>query len=171
MLVLFLDIDGVLCSWQSIHLFSRMAERGIISGSTYWHLCPIAISNLNNLMEEYPQMKIVISSTRRRYNTLDELKRFFTETGFYYSDRFIGITPKQIDGRGNAINQWIKDCGEEVEEFVVIDDDSFDMQPVWDHFFNIDQRVGFDYYQYDKVVDYLTKKGWKPAKVTGTPAL
>ena len=174
MLILMLDIDGVLNSWQSIHYFNYAKDRGfILEKGGHENLCPIAISNLNCLMEEYPQMKIVISSTRRKYNTQDEIKSILTRNDFLYSDRIIGRTGEIPDGcRGDEIDAYVKKHGATVDlkEFIIIDDDD-DMGTVMDHLIQTDQRVGFDFISFHRCLSYLESKGFKPSGKTGVCAL
>ena len=170
MLVLFLDIDGVLNSWQSIHYFKYCGARGIeLKKHGYHNYCPLAVSNLNCLMEEYPSLKIVISSTWRKHNTLIGIQEVLTQNHFLYSDRVIGKTGVLDGCRGDEIKEYV-DKWPDIEEFIILDDDS-DMNKVIDHLIQTDQRVGFDFIAFHKAVEYFESKGFKPTGKTGVCAL
>jgi len=169
MLILFLDIDGVLNSWQSIHYFNYLDARGIaLKKGGYHNYCPLAISNLNCLMEELPDLRIVISSTWRKYNTIPELREVFTENHFLYSDRMIDRTEVLSGCRGDEIKKWADQ--HQPQEFIIVDDDD-DMGKVIDHLIQTDQRVGFDFIAFHKALEYFESKGIKPTGKTGVCAL
>ena len=129
MKVLFLDFDGVLNSEQSAKYWYAKGKRGLIDDA-----CPIAAANLRMILENIPDLKIVISSTWRckglnycqdcliRWDIMTEPDR----------ERVIGITPSSRDvaygPRGAEIKLWLEHHPE-VEKFVIVDDDS-DMWPL-----------------------------------------
>jgi len=129
--VIFLDCDGVL---NSIKFMQYCYDNGIDPDD---RIDPKAVALLNELVKN-TGAKIVISSCWRLPfvddNNLDGLKDILvTKNGI--SDNIIGMTP---DGfvtncrkiRGDEIQQWLDDCGYEIESFVIIDDDS-DMSHLW----------------------------------------
>lgn len=68
MKLIFLDIDGVLNSEQSQCMYyhhKAWIESKLGKGSKTRELCPISISNLDYLMRETPDARVVISSSWR----------------------------------------------------------------------------------------------------------
>jgi len=130
--ILFLDIDGVLNSEQSAiyHHERHMANGGFhkwaVDGA-----CPIAASNLRSLIKEFPDLRIVVSSTWRYGQTVKQLR----ETLWTYAKlpryTIIDKTPSFKEGpRGDEIAAWLKE--NPTKKFVILDDDS-DMSVVQDH--------------------------------------
>jgi hypothetical protein len=132
MKVIFLDFDGVLNSKASFIVEERIRrslgniskekkkEMGISKvGETLCHVC---CSNFQLILEHFPEVKIVISSTWRGGYTLDWLKEKLTSYGID-SSRVIDKTPI-IHGadRGHEIRTWLSEHPD-VKKFVIIDDD------------------------------------------------
>lgn len=65
--------------------------------------------------------KVVVSSTWRKLNTLQQLKDILSSHGF--TGEVIGTTPNLNAKRGSEISQWLN-ANKQVESFVIIDDDS-----------------------------------------------
>lgn len=101
MKVVFLDIDGVL---RVLNKFSESA-----------------VKNLNKLLEEVPELKIVVSSAWR-HKGLKYVKDMLEDNGVD-SSRIIGITDTKKDSpdRGHHIERWL-DKHKEVTKFVILDD-------------------------------------------------
>jgi hypothetical protein len=171
-LPLFLDIDGVLNSVQSSFYNQRRIERNELRCDEdngpllHQHLCPISVSNLNCLLEEFPDIRIVISSTWRKYKSVEQLKVVLRKNGLLYVDKVIGKTPV-LDGkeRGYEIQEWL-DKHPETTHFVILDDDS-DMVHLKDHWIGTNPFIGFDYFAFDRTVDHLIKQGLKPKGLYG----
>lgn len=144
MRVLFLDIDGVLNSEQSAIYFNRLGHE---NGGFNDAFCPIALSNLTTILEELPDMKIVVSSTWRLGETLESMQAVLTKLGKIPPERVIGLTPvgrRRSDGgsclRGDEIAEWLKN-NPGVERFVIVDDDG-DMGDLMDHLIQTKWRLG-----------------------------
>lgn len=131
MKVIFLDFDGVLNS-QGSFLYEhnrreRDAERSKqpgekgISGPVNETLCNVCTANFQHVLEQYPEVKIVLSTTWRTMFDLDWLKAKLASYGID-SDRVIDKTPDlMFKGRGHEIQQWL-DAHPEVTHYVAIDD-------------------------------------------------
>lgn len=177
MLVLFLDVDGVLNSWQSAEYWGRKNLSQEELDRCVYSFCPIAMSNLNSLCEEFPDLKIVVSSTWRKSRSVAQLQLLLADNGFLYINRIIDKTP--VLGydhcRGDEINDWLGQYRDKIdahgpEAFVIVDDDS-DMGELIDHLIQTDARVGFDYLAFLRVSDYFTAKGFAPKQPKGVHAL
>lgn len=157
MKVLFLDIDGVLNSWQSVYWEIRTGVR-----KKQESLCPICMSNLDEVLDGVEDLKIVISSTWRKSFTMDELKKCLTEQGFKNADRIIGHTPfkakdlkfSEYGPRWGEIKEWL-DEHPEVTEYAILDDHGIAEKPGdYEHiknFIQTDQRVGLDWHKADEL--------------------
>lgn len=140
MKIIFLDIDGVLATPNSCQ-----KEK---SWRSFDCEC---VENLNELVEK-TNSDIVISSTWRRFNELQDLRYHFENYGFRFKDRIIDRTPfLPGQDRGLEILEWLKD--KKVDKFFIIDDDVFDI------------KLHFDSNQYIKnsFNDGFTKKDLKTA--------
>lgn len=161
MKVLFLDIDGVLNSHQSIRANFRNGMKG--SGRDMpW--CPIACSNLDEIMARIRDLNIVVSSSWRIGRTLYELKADLRGSGID-PHRIIGMTPvlRRIDAvRGDEIQRYMDDRvyrgWEKVTEFVIVDDNS-DMGHLLPKLVQTDTRMGL---MWDKAVEIMKRFGLGP---------
>lgn len=153
MKILFLDFDGVLNSWQSVY----WEKRHEISSKTI--LCPIAMSNLDELMKVTPNLRIVVSSTWRKYIPIDDLKKILSEQGFKSAERIIdytiykqsGLKFSQTGERWGEIKEWL-DEHPEVTQWAIVDDNKVTSDPnptVEARLVRTDPRVGLDWYKTD----------------------
>jgi hypothetical protein len=114
--VIFLDVDGVLNSIESVLVYSTSNK-----------LCPVRVGMVARLAKE-ADAKIVVSSSWR-VPGLENTKGSLAKAGATADllDRIIGQTPKLNTVRGEEIAAWLKEHPE-VERYVILDDDS-DMLP------------------------------------------
>ena len=93
---------------------------------------PDAVKNLNWLTQK-ADARLVISSTWRLNRTLGQLRDIFTAEGV--SAQIIGSTVDLRDStefqRGTEIDWWLKSSRHHIDSFVIIDDDSFDIAPLF----------------------------------------
>lgn len=156
MKVLFLDIDGVLNSEQSAVYYNRL---NVENGGLTDFPCPIAKSNLHSILEEFPDLKIVVSSVWRLGETLESMRGVLASYAMVKPERVIGTTPcirKEGGGsvpRGLEIQAWL-DRHPEVERFVIVDDDS-DMAHLMDHFVKTSWRHGLMRKDAIQIIDKL----------------
>ena len=106
--VIFLDIDGV--------LNSKSADMRILDHK--------AIALLKKLVEKYKAV-IVITSVWRKFDWPQRILRAFLKAG-WENPPIIDKTPVLFTTRGKEIQSWLSQ--NQVESFVIIDDDS-DMLP------------------------------------------
>lgn len=152
MKVIFLDFDGVLNSVASMIWNNRQKLLGLSDTPSHKSFCPISCSNFQYVLEEVPDVQVVVSSTWRKYNKIDALKKIF-EQNHLIPERMIGTTPVLDGYRGAEIDAYLKDHPE-ITTFVIIDDDS-DMKPYMDRLVKTDSRVGFTFVNADKVIEML----------------
>lgn len=133
--IIFLDIDGVLnCQrgWEhyigngpsSTWDYSKIPEYKW-GGFNRIPFYPKAVSLLNELIN-LTQAKIVVISTWRHGNSLEELQGCLSERGVH--GLVVGKTGSLGIKRGEEIDLWIKEFGNP-KSFVIIDDDfSYDIE-------------------------------------------
>lgn len=156
MKVLFLDLDGVLRSNQSGILNWRK------KGNKLFVLDEVCCSNLQAILEVVPDLKIVISSTWRKVESIDFVKYVLRKYGVD-SSRVIGHTPIHFGdrGRGHEIQEWFDDWKEEhpedpIEKFVIVDDDS-DMYHLRDNLVQTNYDAGLSWAKADDILCFFGK--------------
>ena len=127
MKIIFLDIDGVLnckatCA-QSSKNYKFDADKVVF---------------LNDIIHQ-TQANIVVSSSWRCGMTIKNLQDMFGKNGV--NGIVIGSTPSSTHGRGDEIQQWIKNHYG-VESFIIIDDDDFDMGDLLNRVVLTDMETG-----------------------------
>lgn len=132
MKVIFLDFDGVLNSatsflWEG-NRRGKLKEQGV-KGKVNETLSFQQCAAVQVVLDHYPELKIVISSTWRELYSLDWLKE---KLASYHIDssRVIDITPSSMSGdRGREIGQWLY-RHPEVTQYVVIDDNDWGIKAI-----------------------------------------
>jgi hypothetical protein len=122
MKVIFLDIDGVLITFNntfngSVDTSSEQDDRNIFDEA--------AVANLNRLLDETGARLVVTSSLRLR-NSIQQIV-LILEAGGVMNPPVIGVTPFVIDNknnngqRGKEILMWLSE-NSFVDDYIVIDD-------------------------------------------------
>jgi hypothetical protein len=118
MKVIFLDFDGVLNSEASFRYEARQKKQNIQNT-----LSPVACSNLQYILEQDADVKLVISSTWRKLHTMQELQNILGRYGVNGA-KVIGKTPITLSGnRAQEINMWLEE-NMNLTMGVILDDDS-----------------------------------------------
>ena len=120
MKIIFLDIDGVLVTRNSIkYQYINFPDDPNIGFSKK------AVKNLNKLIR-LTKAKIVISSTWRLFHSIEELQNIFTQQdirGKIISTTSVEKATVEEDiPRGQKIADWLNQH-HDVEQYVIIDDD------------------------------------------------
>lgn len=134
MRVLFLDMDGVLndAAFYEYAKAHPSIAKDRVKRTITGHINPVNVYNLIHILKELPDIRIVISSTWRKFFTLDEIKYMLGKVGVP-REKIIGVTddvPRdwhegtgwQCVQRGDLCLKWAKENN--VTEFVCVDDDS-----------------------------------------------
>lgn len=126
--IIFLDIDGVLNS----HKFE--IERDLNSTEAYIpyysDIDPKRIKLLQKIINKFPNIKIVISSSWRDSLSVKEFKKLFSHFGInskYIIDKTCDNMNKQ-----DSIKKWIEE--NKVNKFIILDDEN--LFPINDELFN-----------------------------------
>lgn len=144
------DIDGVLNSVGSFVYNNRLKMAGLTEVPTHRSICPIAASNLLYILEELPDVSLVITSSWRKLYAMNELKALFYQNNLP-SDRIVGVTPVSVSRyRGEEIGMYLKEHPE-VTDFVILDDDS-DMNPYKDRLIKTNCGNGLTFTDAEKVI-------------------
>jgi len=171
MKVLFLDFDGVLNSTQEVIYHGRLEKKD--GNSRYYDFCPIACSNVQYILEEVLDLKIVISSTWRLGNTLERLREILQNNGID-SSRVIGVTPEHDENtspsrvRGDQIKAWLS-LHPEVTQYAIIDDDNDMLISQRPFFFRTDRHHGLQWKSTKAIIKLLNGKSSR-VKITGMKA-
>jgi hypothetical protein len=158
--ILFLDIDGVLNHdkfyedrWKNQHL-----ENNTIHDRLTDEIDIESIKKLNKIVRE-TGCEIVISSTWRLGQTIEEIADIFSSAGFRYKSLIRDKTPnglklthkgitKTFIPRGLEIYTYLDDryqCGSTPEnhcKFVILDDDSDFLYWHKDNFIHVNRKIG-----------------------------
>lgn len=133
--IIFLDIDGILKTPQGDVYWARRGIKNLVDPDEpciSHYLCPTACSNLQFILDEVSEAKIVITSTWRKYVPLARIKSVLERNGVDPT-RVIDQTKEIYKGcRGDEIEAWLQQNyghEESMPKFVILDDDS-DMGPL-----------------------------------------
>jgi hypothetical protein len=139
MKVIFLDFDGVMNpekNYQPDCNFSKAA-----------------VKNLNTLLDEVPDAKIVVSSAWRHRGIMF-VKEVLKKNGVT-SGRVVGITDlKHETDRGHHIERYVKDHS--IETYVILDDRR-DMDSSLSHLVHVNPVVGLTEKNVEDAVKMLKK--------------
>lgn len=123
MKVIFLDIDGVVNCWDT----KERAPSKVIGVEQR------LISHIKEIVDA-TGAKLVLSSTWRKdwaFDLLDGVDWHYLRDEFAKQDLyFMDYTPSRRDShRGEEIKEWLESTEYDIESYVVIDDEMFD---IWD---------------------------------------
>jgi len=170
MKVIFLDIDGVLNSFDDPCPDPSKYKIGILySPDLMWNADNISVKYMRQLNEivEKTDAKVVISSSWRRNNrgdglTLDELKKVFATKGF--TGDIFGVTPRlyrdlsgKAQTRADEIAAWLSSTDQNVESYVILDDgwEGYLIPKFGNNFILIEQSCGLQQSHVDKAIQIL----------------
>jgi hypothetical protein len=164
MKILFVDFDGVLNSDRYFEgneyvEYRKSVNEGSETYNHSFHLDPSAIELLNGLMNDIYDLRIVISSTWKRYGRLDECKSYLGERGFTHVGKIIGATPDLSDVmRGQEIREWCIAHIGEFENYCIVDDNDDMLPEQLPYFVQTDSRVGLTVKDIEKIKQILKIK-------------
>lgn len=150
MKAIFTDINGVLVSVSSMVNNNRQFLAGLTDKTSDKALDPVAMSNLQYILEEVPDVEIIISSSWRKHYTLEALQEIFDQ--YNISGSFIvGTTPVlDSDYRGQEIALYLK-YHPKITNFVIIDDKA-NLEPYMDRLVQVDGKNGLTFSDAEKVI-------------------
>jgi len=154
MRIIFLDIDGVLASFDYLRIISHLKEK---NPDKYGYAFDLrCVKNLQWILNECPDVKIVISSSwkfMKLHNLLDMWK--IREL----PGEIIDVTPDLLHtpietSRGMEIDEWLSKHPE-VERYVIIDDDSDMLESQLNNFIKTNPTYGLTVEDSVKVIQIL----------------
>lgn len=153
MKVLFCDIDGVLNSLDS---WKRTKDFNIATGIDPYH-----VKFLNHIIQEIPELFIVISSTWRVGETPSTLYDMLVKNGINIkSVDYVGRTEaKGAPIRGIEIDKWISENN--VDNYCIVDDDQDMLYKQRNNFVKINGNRGLTEKQANRVIKILQKESYK----------
>ena len=152
-LVIFLDIDDVICTQES-HLAHGAAH----------YVDPTAIGLLRELTNR-GNICFVISSVWRIGNSYTTMRRILQASGLGSNILFRGKsvdsgtpleawrTPEGSSGcRGQHIQDWLDLYGDQIDDYVIIDNDSDMLDSQMSNFVHVDGSTGFNRRNFEEVL-------------------
>lgn len=140
--VIFLDIDGVLNTpeYQKKQFKKWKKGTGKTRDEFGYLFCPEAVNNLEYLVH-VTGAKVVVSSSWR-IKGLDYLRQMFKHRNILVE--IIDVTPElnSVD-RGVEIQEWLSN--EEIERYVILDDDTDFLPEQKRYFVNTPDKDGFNW--------------------------
>lgn len=120
MKVIFLDVDGVLNSGEYMTEIKDFRSSMSEAQKMVDMRCLI---NLRRIVDE-TGARIVVTSSVRKEPEFNEFKEYISHEGLRVHDVTLDFGDSGIH-RGDEIREWIRKHSEELEEFVIFDDDTF----------------------------------------------
>ena len=154
MKVVFLDIDGVLNSYQYLSRTS-MEDAGI-----YNELDPQKVNLLQKLVVQTGASIVLSSSWRESFECvkpLDAVARNLLEALKEHGLLISSMTPLLTGKRDEEIRQWLT-CHTEVELFVILDDEDYDWKELRSNWVETSYYVGLTEENVREAVKILNKK-------------
>lgn len=146
---LFLDIDGVLFHLGGIFYHRSFKEEA----PPHQEISPESRALLEKLLDNYPDLKIVLSSSWRKSHSTEEIKIALGDKVF---SRLVGLTPCLNLKRGEEIQAWMKEnVSNWTPDQVIILDDDADMNPLMGCLFNTNAHCGFTALDFVRIENYL----------------
>ncbi len=151
MKIIFLDVDGVL---NSERFFAEKAKDGlwVSDNFPYSEIDPLAVTNLNKIIDETGAM-VCVSSTWRHGRTRTELQEILDKCGF--TGTVIDKTPACDNRiRGHEIKLW-SNKARPFERYVILDDDKDMLPEQLPYFVNTHFSTGLDDEATEKAIAIL----------------
>jgi len=132
--IIFLDVDGVLNSMDFMHYTHALGK-----DTARVRLDPLCVDKLQQLVDKTNAVVVISSTWRKHLHDMWDLMSFFST----YAIPVIGVTPGSKDGiRHKEIRQWLRDHYVTHDCYIALDDDSYDMVDLKDHFIHTDRKIG-----------------------------
>jgi hypothetical protein len=148
--VMFLDFDGVLASYDYIRVTALLKEKN--PDKYGYSFDPRCVKVLKWILEECPEVKIVVTSTWKGIGLLNLLDMWKIRD---LPGEIIGITPELPGKRGKEIAAWLAKSLDPVEKYVIIDDDTDMLEDQKPYFVKTDPMFGLTIDDCNKVIKIL----------------
>lgn len=136
--IIFLDIDGVFNSYRTAFGLGSIPSKPVEEQRHRFDWCAVGL--IRRLTKDDPAVDIVLSSTWRLGS-----EEHWQQCRDFFDLPLIGRTPSFHNGhRGEEIADWLSEHPE-VENYVIVDDDSDMLEEQAPHFVQTTFREGFLY--------------------------
>lgn len=166
--IIFLDLDGVLNSARFSEEHYKQTGEPLFM---YDFLDVTAVDIMAGFLKAHPNIRLVIDSSWRSGDYKEDIK-FFSEKGTAPLVPYIvGVTGRDQElNRGYEINHFLQHHNEEkfnwlqgepfeIEEYVVVDDEDFDIsENLLPNFVHVDNNVGITDGDYEKIKKILKEE-------------
>ena len=134
--IVFLDVAGVLATSRYLDTI-----RASCKSPSKFRLDPECCARLKSLVQSTGAHVVLTTIWRRRDEDLLHLLRYLFENN--YNIPVIGFVPNSSDSwREDEINAWLCDNFVAHNCFVILDDESLDLESMEDHLVVVDNNVG-----------------------------
>ena len=153
MKVIFLDVDGVLNSNNFFENRYKQGYRNYVAVDP--EICKLFVDFIKT-----NDIKLIISSTWRLDNVEHTQEDFELYEGLKLLNPYIvGVTPRSYEGfRGKEIKYFLEHTELDIESYVIIDDDSDMLEEQNANFMHIDNLVGLQQTDFNKILNILKLK-------------
>jgi len=140
--IIFLDIDGVLNSYRSVHAFGDYPN----NESNHDKFDHVAVGLIRTVCKKC-NAEIILSSRWRLFSGWENLEDVLDLP-------IIGRTPALLSGsRGQEIAMWLRD--NVVFDYVIVDDDSDMLESQKENFVQVDMKEGLSFKNYEQILKIL----------------
>lgn len=164
-MLLFFKIDGVLNSAQSDMYHTLQDE--LEPGRKVSQLCPLALSNLDFLCRQIPDLKLVLTGNWRSGREVSDMRLFLEKEGFRYAERLIGFTPKLLwsvkdsvygsystpPSDSEEIETYLKAAP--TDRFLILTDEEATVRHLKPLTIKVDHRIGFSFIDVIEVLEQI----------------
>lgn len=155
MIIVFLDIDGVMNSTDWYLEKHRAGIKPSIADED--NIDPHCIQVLNMFHEQYPDLCIVLTSTRRHNMSLSAWRQVLSDLGCTLP--ILDKTPHiDILNRGAEVKKWLSDHDmKDFKRYVIIDDENdFDFDQAFNIVLTLEGQGLRSYYSVENLATTLT---------------
>ena len=166
--IIFLDVDGVLNSARFAEEHYKQTGKPLFM---YDFLDPDAVDKMTEYLKCHPNVRLVISSSWRSGDYKEDVEFFLSKGTAPLVPFIVGATGRSHDlHRGYEINHfllhhneeefnWLQGEPFEISEYVVVDDDDFDISDnLKPNFVHVDANVGLTDEDYQMINEILKEE-------------
>jgi hypothetical protein len=165
--IAFLDFDGVLNNTGSFLWNAQRKKDGLYPRTAHElaNADPVSVALLDRLLDDIPELKIVVSSTwRREFSVVSGLQQVLSDSfGLRNVNRVIDRTSMRFSRgyleRGDEVNEWLQEYPDRIgiTHYIIIDDvaEAFHENQRQKHLVHTQYDYGFQFPEYNKARQLL----------------
>ena len=140
--ILFTDFDGVITTYKS-----------------GWHIEPEKVKHIEEILEKTNAKIVVTSSWKIGCKDVEMfINKYFQNTDSLFAKSIIDITDSMGQSRGDEIQDWLNAHKDEVEEYVILDDDCDMLTEQLFHFIQTDTYEGITEREVKMAIQLFTRE-------------